>query len=104
AARLVEHRDQVRARDVHVLAPEHDAARVEQRGRVAAVTQAEVELLGGFTRAAADVPALDGHGAQLLEEIVREGLQQTQRAAASIMADRGWARLGEDAPEPGGDV
>jgi hypothetical protein len=70
-ARRLEDRDHVGARHVNVLTPEQDLPRVEQRRQIAAVADAEIELLSGFAGAAADVAALDGDGPEQLERSSR---------------------------------
>jgi hypothetical protein len=95
----------VRARRVHVLAPEQDRPRVLEVEEVVRVLLAEVRGLRGVTCARADVAALDRHGSEGLEQPVQHEPDDAEVPAAAVVEDRGRARLGLDADEPaGGEV
>ncbi len=97
--RLLEHRHQVRRGDDRVLSPDDDVARVVQVEEVVRVLLAEVEHLRGVARAGADVAALGGDRAELLEEVVAQVLERAQGPAAAVVEDGRGPRLGADAQE-----
>ncbi len=87
ALELLEHGDEVRPRDVGVLAPQHRGLRVHQVVQVVGVLVAEICHLRGVARAPADVAPLVGDGAQEGEEAVGDVLHEAQGPAAAVVKD-----------------
>ena len=101
---LEQHWQQVHVRDVQVLAPQHNAATVEQIEEIVAVFLAKVGGLGGVPRPGADVARLARDRTKAFEEVVDHPLENPHRSAAAVIQDGGGTRLGANAEQAGGDV
>ncbi len=93
----------VHVADVGVLPPDQNRFRVDEIEQVVAVLDAEVGELRRVSRSGANVARLHGAGSEPREEPVVQVFHHAEGAAASVVQDRGAARLGLDAKHFLGD-
>ena len=83
----------VRAGSEDILSPQKDVFGIEQIEDVVTFFFTKVECLSGISGTRANIASLCCDGTELLEKVVREVLDQTQRPATSIVKYRCGSRL-----------